>query len=457
MSPSAAPSLSPPPARKRHRVGFETELLVLEENGAVSTRADALIERAQAARLPFPVHKEYTHNMIEIASVANLRVRKGAHGWLRTMQRIIDIARPMGLRLYPYGTYPGTHIPTTRTDDYYRMCESVMGPARYAYSTGHAAGFHFHYCLPYGTFNRGTRQLRQLFRSKYRDDLLSLYNFILAADPALTNFMESSPFIDGLHLAKDSRVMAYRSMRVGRLGRGIEGLYADMPLFGELPRYASSLSDLIMLTDRRHRTWTELVEERCPQYQDLLKTRHPLQFNWGPLRINRVGTLEYRGLDMNLPGHLLGTSLLLKYGLKRVRTERLTVRPSDLGIKKPFLIEDGVVHVPPHSYLSEVLQPKSALRSLEDPEVYRYSRQMAQFAIEALPDRRDPGLERVRSILRTRRTQSDEILSTASKAGHSGSRLDEDVARRLALDASDRLEREVRSMLDRDLAIDLEE
>ncbi|MFA4982774.1 MAG: hypothetical protein WC588_01015 [Candidatus Micrarchaeia archaeon] len=444
-------------AAKRHMVGFETELLILEENGAVSTRADDLINAANASGAEYPLRHDYTHNMVEIASVANIQVRKGAHTWLRTLEKVNKVAKGMGLRVYPHGTYPGLHVPTPRTDAYYRMCETVLGPERYVHSTGHVLGFHFHYCLPYGTFNRKTTGLKRLFRSKNRNTLLGLYNIIIAADPALSNLMESSPFVDGVHLGKDSRVLLYRAMRARAGETAVRGLYSEMPLFGMLPQYADSITELIMLTENRYEAWKELVGEKCPEYMGEVESRHPLQFNWGPLRINRVGTLEYRGLDMNLPSYMIGASLILKYLLKKVRADGLIVTPSDIGIKEPFRVEGERIYVPPHSYVRQVLQLKSALAGLADSEVYRYTRQMVSLALKSVPNKSDPGLSRVKGIIESRKSKSDEILEKVRKEGYGPSeRLDEEFARSLALRLCDELQDEVSRMMSRELIIDLE-
>ncbi len=451
-------ALAMPRARKIHKVGFEAEYLVLEEDGAVSVRADELISRTRLPDSGCSLHHDYTHNMIELTSPAGPRVRPVARSWLEAMARVLDEAARLKLRIYPYGTYTGTHAPAVRTDARYRMQEEVLGPERLRDAGGHCLGFHLHYCLPHGTFGRGARTLRQLFRSKGRDQLLSLYNLILACDPAVTNLMESSPFIDGAHRAKDSRAFLYRAMRLGRGPDALKGLYYDLPLFGRLPRYAHAISDLILLGEQRQRLWREIVEERHPAYLELADSLHPLQFNWSPLRINRIGTLEYRGLDSNLPSHIIGTSLLLKYLLHQVQEEGLRVVPSDIGIREPFRREGELLHVPPFSYLDEVLQFKSALGGLEDAEVARYTRRFAALAMLSVPSRRDPGLERVRRIVQERRTKSDEMLARARRLGWDGEgRLGEEEARALALEACGELEDEVRRMAGMELAIDSED
>ncbi|MEW6328691.1 MAG: hypothetical protein AB1468_01095, partial [Candidatus Micrarchaeota archaeon] len=426
--------------------------------GSVSARADELMAAANFCGLKYPLHKDYTHNMIEISSTPKTEVRKGAHVWLETVERLVEIAEKMGLHIYPYGTYHGTHVPTPRSDRYYRMCETVLGVEKYRHCTGHVSGFHFHYCLPYGTFSRKTSNLRQLFRSKHKEVLLSLYNALVAMDPVVTNFMESSPFLDGQYVAKDTRLFLYRDMWMKKKDGVVSGLYSEHPIFGRLPRYSLTLSDLILLSEKRHQTWLEMVEEKCPEYLDIVADKHPLQLTWGPLRINKVGTFEYRGMDMNLPSHMIGTSLIIKYLLKKIKTEHLAVKPSDIGIKGPFRLEGDTIYVPPYAYLSEVLQYKSALEGLADADVYNYSKRMYSLAMEAVPDKKDPGLSRIQSILKNRKTKSDEIIAMVRKKGYGlSSQLDEDFARELALFGCEEFEREIRQMISKELIIDLEQ
>src|SRR3989344_2950457 len=102
--------------RKAHKVAFETEFLVLEDNGAVSSRVDDIMKIARKTDLDFFLRKEYTHNMLEITSNPSVKVRKSARAWLKEMRKVVEIAKKIGLRLYPYGTYTGTFAPTARTD-----------------------------------------------------------------------------------------------------------------------------------------------------------------------------------------------------------------------------------------------------------------------------------------------------------------------------------------------------
>lgn len=401
------------------------------------------------------MHKEYTYNTIEISSVPHTLVRKGVHAWLSTLDKLIEGAKKIGLRLYPFGTYHGLHVPATRPDKYYKMCESVIGPEQFMFAAGHVNGFHIHYCLPHGTFNKKTNSLRQLFRSKYKDQMVQLYNMIVAMDPVLTNFTESSPFVDGMHIAKDSRLLIYRDMEYSANGITLRGLYSKYPIFGRLPRYVHGITDIIELTAARHREWKHIVEQEFPHYMDVFWERHALQYNWGPLRINKVGTLEYRGLDMNLPSYLIGASLLFKYVLHAVRKYGLKVVPSDVGIREPFKIEGESIYVPPYSYLANTLQFNSAVHGLSDDSIFKYSKRFFALCRKLIPNANDPGLKRIAQMLRERKTKSDLIIEQVRKSGLDlREQLPREYAMELALKGAEELEKEVESIIRRELIID---
>ena len=443
---------------KKHKVGYEAELLVLEEDGSVSNRADELISACHEPNTVFPVRKDYTKNMIEIGSIARVRVRKSARDFLKTLRQVMDSAEKLGLRIYPYAIYPGTHNPLVRTDRYYRMCEKVIGEKEYRFKTGHVMGFHFHYCLPWGVFNRNTKSLRFLFRSKNKEHLLNLYNMIIAADPAATTLVESSPFVDGRFVAKDARLFLYRSMKLNTKQAEVRGLYRDHELFGGFPRYQRTITDLINLTDRRFKQWKKKVSRAYPECLDVMRSKHPLQFAWGPLRINRVGTLEYRGMDMNTPKYVLGTSLLLKYILRRIRKENLRVFPSDVGVSSPFKIEGDKIHVPPYSILKDTLQFESAKNGLESDLVFDYTKRFVSLGMDSMPSRNDPSLNAVRRIISQRKSVSDKMIEYIKKKGFSlEEKLPEEFARELALKASHKLEKEVDDTMQKMLLLDQEE
>jgi len=441
---------------KRHKVGFESEFLLLENNGAVSSRADELMARLQKKQPGYPVQKEYTHNVIEITSHVKRKVLHATGGWLRTVQMAIEEAKAADLKLLPHA-YFGKYAPSPRSDPYYRMKEEVIGPTKMVFAESRSQAFHFHYCLPYGTFSRGEKQLKRLVYSKNKDLLISMHNAIIAADSALISFMQSSPFVEGRHYAMDCRSLIYGTMRVKKGERIIEGLYRKHKIFGKLPRYTHAIAGLGLRVQKQYEEFKEIVEEEHPHYMHVVEQMHPTKFYWGALRISRYGTFEYRGMDMNLPTYIIGSSLLLKYMLKRIRNERLVTTPSDIGISEPFKVEGKKLYVPPYTYLQEVLRPKAVIRGTGSLEVRKYMKKFAEFVMPKIPKRRDLGLERIKQILQTGKTRSDILLKQAHRLGWGrDSELSHEIACELALKSSRELEDEVARLLESELIIDAE-
>jgi len=441
---------------KRHKVGFETEFLLLENNGAVSSRADELMARLERRRPGYPVQKEYTHNVIEITSHVKRKVIHATGGWLKSVQEAIEEAKGLDIRLLPHN-YFGKYAPAPRSDIYYRMKEEVLGPGRVVFAESRSQGFHFHYCLPYGTFSKGERQLKRLVYSKNKDLLISMHNAIIAADSALISFMQASPFVEGRQYAMDCRNLIYGTMRIKKGERVVEGLYRKHKIFGKLPAYTSGISGLGLRVEKQYNEFKHMVEDEHPHYMHVVERMHPTKFYWGPLRISRYGTFEYRGMDMNLPTYIIGSSLLLKYMLKRVRSEGLATTPSDIGIREPFKVEGKKLYAPPYTYLHEVLRPKAVLRGTESEEVRRYMRKFADFAMPRIPKGRDLGLTRIRQILQTGKTRSDILLKQARRLGWGqDTGLSNEIACSLALKSSQELEDEVARLLESELIIDAE-
>jgi len=115
-----------------------------------------------------------------------------------------------------------------RNDRPYRIKESIFGKNRWKIA-GRCVGFHCHYTLPRGIFDAQLRVLKMIIRSKIKDSMVNSYNLLIAADPALTCFMQSSPFYQGKYLGKDSRVIMYRG---GECFNNSSGLYANLEEFG---------------------------------------------------------------------------------------------------------------------------------------------------------------------------------------------------------------------------------
>lgn len=443
---------------KRHKSGMETEFYVLEKDGSVSTRVDSILDSVTKLDVDFPIQKEYTYNMLEITSQPRRKILDAAQGWLQTIDTLLVEAEKNDMLIYPYAVYPGRYAIARRPDPYYRLVDEVLGGPEEFQKNGRVAAFHYHYCLPYSTFDRDLKQLRMLYRAKNRETLLSMYNALIAADPAMSAFVSASPFYLGENVANDCRNLLVRDHFIKYRGKIYKGLYHEQKIFGKLPRYVPSISTIIRRIERRHQAFEDITEKRAPHLMSAFRTKHPMQIFWGPLRVTRYGTFEYRGMGTNLPSYMLGTALLLKYMLKRIKDEQLIVTPSDIGMMEPFKIEGNRLHVPPYHHMSEVLEPQAIQLGTYSDKVFTYMKQVADFSLKYAPKKTDLSRQRINDILETGKTRSDIILKQAVDIGWlRGKTLKDNHAKELAIKGAEDLKEDMSQLLSKELVLDVEQ
>ena len=139
---------------------------------------------------------------------------------------------------------------------------------------------------------------------------MQAYNLSIALDPALTTFMQSSPFYEGRRVGKDSRMIMYRG---GRIMGNPASLYSgELEEFGNLPGYRMSDSELLDMVIERYSEWKKMIREVAPETSDMAKYESLLDTNWSPVKINSHGTIEIRGMDMNFPSLIFSISVAAK-------------------------------------------------------------------------------------------------------------------------------------------------
>src|SRR3989344_5753275 len=193
---------------KKSLTGFEVEFFTLDGDGYVINAADRLLKKAKLDK-NLTIKKECAHNMIEIASYPDRTVKDTMNHLLRELEYLVAEAQKENILLCPLGTYPGKFNPSMRNEKRYKIQEAIFGRNRFQIA-GRCVGFHCHYTLPRGIFDSQLRILKLIVRSKIKDSLVNSYNFLIAADPALTCFMQSSPFYQGTYMGKDSRIIMWR-------------------------------------------------------------------------------------------------------------------------------------------------------------------------------------------------------------------------------------------------------
>ncbi|MBU0586365.1 hypothetical protein KJ780_02560 [Candidatus Micrarchaeota archaeon] len=438
--------------KKNVTFGLEVEFILLDEAGHVSNSADILLKKCSTKKIGYYLRPEASKCMVEVGATPKPSVRHTAKGFLKNLKKIHNEARKLGLWLYPLATYPGKAHSVIRHKPWYEMQTSVLGKEWDSF-IGKMCGFHFHSALPKGVMDLSKGILKPHHRSKAAKLMVEQYNFLIAADPAAITIMQSSPFFEGKLHGKDSRIALYRDMNFPQLG--ITGIYNKHKILGRLPKYAHNAYDMKVSSEQTKTEFLDALSDKDPKAAKSMKNAHAMRFYWGPVRINKVGTYEERGLDMNLPKYMLGVSTLLKRSLLGIINEGLRIRPSEIGIRQPFKIEGTKVYVPPYNYLVEELTRKSVTYGLSSPVVHNYTKRFYQFATRFIDYKFDMSLMSIKRMIDQKETMSDRVMKRAGvKSGLAGFEIDDDMAAEIALRAARKLERQLDELIDHYIVLD---
>lgn len=419
---------------RRSKSGFEAEAFILDSDGFMTDKADTLIYWCNNyKKRKLDVKREASTNMIEIGVVPRIYVRNVASIFMQDMLAVYETAERLGLRLYPFAVYPGEYNVAMRNDGYYGIKRRIMDDGWWL--AGRCCGLHQHYELPDSIYDPKTLQLTKACSQEDRLKTLNSYNFCLAADSALITFTQSSPFHNGSRIAKDARIMLYRG------GSSIRGAYTDLPEYGTLRKYEKSYDSLVNGIEGRAEKWRYLMAG-VGAPKEAVDSLGDLEIGWNPLRINQLGTIEVRGIGMTFPSHFMATAIMLKYCLRAIQRDNLTVMPSRIGIREPFKIEGGTVYVPKFSRLWE-LQFDSARDGMENDDVYDYCRNFYKLSMRFVNVKYRDALRPVRQMLKKRKTQSDRILEKLGKRGYGSDKVPDDVLAGLCLHYSKKFKEDI--------------
>ena len=424
---------------KRSQIGLEVEVFTLDHAGNVVDKADALIKKVSPADKSIFIKKECAHNMVEMGSFPSTQIPNSIANLLKNMESVLLHAEKLDLHLYPLGTYPGKFTPKMRGDTIYRIKESIFGKKRFEIA-GRCIGFHYHYALPWGVFDARNLSLKQLIQSKNKQSLVNSYNLLIAMDPILTTFMQSSPFYQGKQMGKDSREIMYRG---GKALRCPEGLYANFTPFGGLQAYKYTGTDLIHYITNKYRIWRKTLKNLGINLKVLGLYGSILDTTWNPVKVNANGTLEQRGMDMNHPSLILGISTVMKSILQKVQQDFIQVLPSDIGMKEPFKLEKNTIYIPPDSYVRTTMQRNAAYRGLESRSVYIYCKRLLKLVHSLTSAQERKFLRPFDTMIKDRMTLSDHILAQAAKRGYKEGDLPQQVAADIALSHERRLYKDI--------------
>ncbi len=423
------------PTQKKATVGFEVEFFIIDKKtGEIAHGADEIVKRASESsqRESKNIVTESSKNLIEVGSYPDIDGANTMTNLMEGLKLLLYVADELGYAIYPLGTYPGKFTPSMREEAHYKSQQKLYGATRFQIS-GRCAGYHCHTSLPWGVFDAKTLMIKDLTNSKNQEALVHSYNMLIALDPVLTTFMQSSPFYQGKHVAKDSRMVVYRGGDEFKLG--FEGLYTNFPRFGALPSYVHSGTDIINAIKARYKDRiTAMLEAGIPD-KDIPRYKSILTTNWTPVKINPHGTFEQRGMDMNHLPLVLSVSVLIWRVLHHIQDGFLKVVPRDSAKTEPFKLEKGTIYIAPDTHVRQHLQRLSATEGLTNDEVHNYCKRLVGLVKELDGKKVEWLLKPLEQMLESRQTTADKVLSQAKELGYKDlkKQLPQKIAREIAL------------------------
>ncbi|MDP9411523.1 MAG: glutamate-cysteine ligase family protein [Actinomycetota bacterium] len=415
------------------RVGLEQEFFLVESSGLPSQRADEFLDRCgeEAGGQEGYFAPEFVKGLVEVNTSPVHTLTDLEREYAGNLRLALGVARTLGLRLYPLGTYPLPLRPVARGGSDYRVQVGTVGPERFE-DAGRCAGTHLHLELPAGTVSADAA-LDAGAAPEARNEALNLYNLATALDPALVALTRSCPYYEGRATGLAARTVHYR----GSAAFGWDGVYTDLPQVGALLPYADDAEHLVRQQFDRYRAWLRAMDRAGVERRLFVEAGGDLlRPAWNPVRLNRQGTLELRGMDSNFPEVTLAVAALILGAAHRVRREGLEVTPVEgLGV---FEVAGGKLRVPGFGRLGGELLRAAATGGVEDPGVLAYLDSILEFA--AGDDRRLAGLGRHRRTAGRYPTTEAAILGYC--APENGI-LSEEEGLRVVLRACDELEAQV--------------
>jgi carboxylate-amine ligase len=371
----------------------------------------------QAASLKYPnleIKPEAGASMIEIGAYTDVNVLHTVIDLMEKIKMLIDIADSNDYVLYPLATYPGNIEAEITNKRWYKEQAIILGEEQYLNATL-CCGFHYHYTLPRGVFDPKTKFLKSMVKSKIKQSLIDSYNLSIAMDPAITHLLQSSPFVQGKYIAKDSRMLMYRG---GKKLNYIKGKYGKYQALGALPPYKQTLNDLMFSLKRRQEKWEDLMIKHDLDPSWLIKRDNILAFTWNPVRINKIGTLEIRSPDMNHPKYLMALAALMKFIFRKIYRDFYKVMPSDIGLEEPFKVEGDIIYIPPHTHVRNVLQKESAYKGFESRNMKQYTKRFYRFARQFLDKNYVDVVKPLYRLMEDEESVSDILIKRFKKMGY---------------------------------------
>ena len=423
--------------------GIELEFFTLNKKGEIANKADLILNSLKAKLKKSNLTNESGQHMLEIMSNPHRSSKQTFMNLLEDMGTLLYETDNNDLKLFGLGTYPGINPGKTRTEVRYQANKKIRGPGMKIANS--CIGFHYHFSLPRATFDRKTHFFRNDLNDIRKKKVQNLFNLFVALDPAVSTFMQSSPYYQGKYLGKSSRMMIYRSESIFKRP---EKLYPNYPEFSTLNDYSPSFDKLLDRIVKRAKLWKQLLQEKGINQEDYAKSDREtsiLDSSWKPVKISSHGTIESRGADMNSFRNIVAMTSVMNTLAKYVQRNKINVIPSKIGLREPFKLEGNKLYVPEFKYLKNTLQKNSALRGLEDASIYKYCNAMVKLVKQIIPIEARPPLKIYSKMLSQRQTLSDEIINKVIKIqGRSESHeIQSETAKKIALNYSKKMYKDI--------------
>ena len=418
---------------KRSESGFEVEFNIIDSKGDIASNSKKLITKTLEKYKDVNIDTEASLNLIEMRSTPYPKLKSTLLSMMDNISKVSEAAQEMDCLLLPLGTYPGKFNEKPTPEKRYKLLMDILEADNFTYISSRSAAFHFHYALPKGVFHNGKKSLRKIKNSKSKDALINSYNLMIAADPAISTMLQSSPFVDGKYLGKDSRIILYRGgKKIGYSG----GIHTK--LSGALQPYIATMEDMHYRITRMDNHWQERLIGKG--YHKEAKKKELLDFVWNPVKINKVGTLEQRSGDITQPKYFNAAAVLIKSVLRVLQQEFYEVKASDIGLEKPFKIEGEKIHIPPISHLRNKLQHDAVWHGFDSKEVYNYTKRFFSLASRLTLKEYRHLLSPMRNLIDRKKTVSDILIKKVKKRGYSlEDKIPQSVCREISLKSAEQM------------------
>ncbi|NOZ80334.1 MAG: hypothetical protein GXP63_01560 [DPANN group archaeon] len=425
---------------KRSMSGYEIEMCLIDGRGDVSQEAGKVIERILKQDKDFSITKEAGQNMLEVMVLPHKSIQRTALQLIENVEKVQQVCEDTGLAVLPLGTYPGTFKERIfLSEQRYKMIGKTVGRERFDFYSSHCYGFHYHYALPKGTYNEKEGFVNNNIYSKIKTTLIDSYNFMIAADPMMTTLAQSSPFEGGRYRAKDTRMLYWR----GGKKLKAEGFGQHIQMLAGLQPYKQTMADLLSSIRKKDAKFKKMLRDSGAP-ESFIRKKHILDYMWNPVKVNKIGTLEQRGMDTNYLEINLGITIMLKFILRAIQQEFYHVIPSDFALEEPFKLEGNVIFIPPHTHVRNVWQYQSAYQGFQGAEIAKAIPRFYKLARKLVYKSYLPALRSIKSMIDRKQSLSDKMISYVKKKGYTLDRpIPKELSRSLSLLHAKKMVREM--------------